>query len=200
LLGALLFWLYGCHYGAAIFRAVLAAHAARFNGFDAFFELLFVPKVVDDPMPCLLLVLGLGVLIGEIERDSAFEWLLLVGVYAGLIGFFADKTMVRGWYLMPIMPALFVGLARQIIRMWDETGARNKWLWCAFMAPDLARRLLIEHSTRLTLLRYAYFGAVIAAVGMLVCVPRASRRCGRIVTIVIVGVQLVSDLAVILGR
>lgn len=196
--GALLYLLYGHHFGTDLFRAVVAAQAKRFAGFDAFWELLFNHKIVEDHAPYLLFLLGLCALIGDAR--SAMEWTALVIVYGALICFFADGSMVRGWYLIPILPALCYGVARHIATMWDETGARAKLIWVAFAAPQLAARLVEEHANRLVIVRYGYLAVVMAAMGALLVKPRVSARWSQITTATLVVVQVLSDVSVVLGR
>ena len=198
--GALAFWLWGRHFDAALFSAVVHAQKVRFLGFHAFHEILFDPKVVDDHVPYHLFFLALAVLIGDARAEGSLEWLLLVLVYAGLISFFADGSMVRGWYALPLMAPLAFGLARQIMNMWEEPGARSKWLWIAFAAPDVAHRLLESHADRIDWLRYSYLGLLATAVAMFLWLPRAPRPLRQAATVALVGGQLLSDVVLILSR
>ena len=197
-LGGVVYWLYGRHYGGELFVAVIRAHGIRFGGFDAFWELLFNHKVIEERTPYLLFPLGLCVLVGDAR--STIEWVLLVVVYAGMIAFFADGSMVRSWYLVPLYPALCYGVARQICAMWDEAGARHKWIWIAFVAPGVAAELVRDHAERMTLVRYGYLAALMAAAALFLTLRTAPRWVAQATTITLVAASVLSDVATVLSR
>lgn len=197
--GALGWYLYGHHYGP-IFSTVLHAQSARFGGFGAFQGLLFDHKVVEDHTPYLLFVVGLAFLIADARAQPSFEWLLLVLFYAALIAFLADPTMVRGWYLTPILPALAYGVARAIVAMWDEESGRYNLVWLVFALVHIASRLAATHEQALAMIRWGYFAAFLGGTAfLLLAFPRLPRTAARSVTIVLVAAPLICDIATVMA-
>lgn len=190
--GALAWFVYGHHYGP-IFATVLHAQSARFTGFGAMWALLFDHKIVEDHTPYPLFVVGLVLLVAELRQQASFEWLLLVLLYAAMMAFLADPTMVRGWYLTPILPALCYGIARAIVAMWDEPDGRYKLFWLVFAALQIATRLAENHPHSLTAVRWSYLAVLASAAAFLLLLPRMSMRMSRLATVVLVAAPLLSD-------
>lgn len=198
--GLALYLAYGAHYGLAQFRSVQEAQAGRFVGFHSGLILLISTHIVNEGVLYPLFLLATVTMVIDSVEGHFADLYLLALVYVACMTFFADQRSVYGWYWLPLYPALAVGAASFIVRMWRSERALYHSLWAVVMLPwvfDPAVELGFEHRQTT---RVVYLG-VLAAIAAIILMQRQHRRVVlRAMTTVFVILEIAADLFVVVRR
>jgi len=192
--GLVVYVVYGLAVGGDTFVGALQSQAGRFQGFTSAFSLLLVPKVVNQPLTYGLFFLALAALVVEGARGRMKAVVIPLITYACVMGFFANRFLVFGWYLIPLYPFLCIGIARAIAVMWSSRSGRMLWLWMLLVVPFTLDALTATAPSTTSALRYLYLALAIGVPGAALwgVFGNAWVRRGTVATLV--GVHVVADM------
>jgi hypothetical protein len=136
MVGFILYFAYGAHFGWPLFRTMLTVQGARFTNFGGFHALLFAPRVVEKPFMYTPFILGFFVALDDLRKKRHLEIGLWVATYAAGITFLLPWNGY-GWYLIPLYPAMAFGLASFVLRALRDRQGDAAWLWLLFSVSYL---------------------------------------------------------------
>jgi hypothetical protein len=202
-LGVGLYALWGWRYDWHVFRDVLRAQAARFNGFEGAFELLFTHKMVAKKFIYYPFFLGTMVTLAGVFVDGKTrEYYLQYPVYIGCLTFLVDQNQVYGWYLIPMYPVLCAGTAQFALKTLRQPEAGHLFVWALFVLPYAGFALLApaaDPRRGLTQARYLYALLLVGALAV-VWVYRQRRQLYATTAAALIALLLVVDLQYLLRR